>query len=132
VGAIASLSAHAGGDPPGRNDSLSSGRGKAGEARAALAIQGGFDGVEIHGGDGYLIDRFLRTTINRRTDRDGGSVERQVRFLADVTRAVAAEIGANRTGVCMAPYTAAADVLEEQDANAIIVAGRYDPGLYRS
>jgi N-ethylmaleimide reductase len=96
----------------------------------SLAMHAGFDGVEIHGGNGYLIDQFLRSTTNRRTDRYGGSVEKRVRFLAEVTRAVAAEVGANHTGVCLAPYTtfedmacpeiidtvlAAADVLEEQE-----------------
>jgi N-ethylmaleimide reductase len=95
-----------------------------------LAMQAGFDGVEIHGGDGYLIDQFLRATTNRRADRYGGSVQKRVRFLAEVARAVTAEVGANRTGVCLAPYTtsedivdpdisdtflAAADVLEEQE-----------------
>jgi N-ethylmaleimide reductase len=95
-----------------------------------LAMQAGFDGVEVDGGDGHLIDQFLRATTNRRTDRYGGSVQKRVRFLAEVTRAVAAEVGANRTGVCLAPYgtvadpadpeiidtmLAAADVLEEQE-----------------
>jgi N-ethylmaleimide reductase len=97
---------------------------------SGLAVQAGFDGVEIHGGNGYLIDQFLSTTTNRRTDRYGGSVDKRVRFLAEVTRAVTAEVGANRTGVCLTPYTtfkdmadpeiidtilAAADVLEEQE-----------------
>jgi N-ethylmaleimide reductase len=95
-----------------------------------LAMQAGFDGVEVNGGDGYLIDQFLRATTNRCIDRYGGSVQERVRFLAEVTRAVAAEVGANHTGVCLAPYPtvadpadpeiidtmlAAADVLEEQE-----------------
>jgi N-ethylmaleimide reductase len=101
---------------------------------AGLAMQAGFNGVEIHGGNGYLIDQFLRTTTNRRTDRYGGSIENRVRFLAEVTRAVAAEVGANHTGIRLAPYItfkdmadpeiidtilAAADVLEEQEISYI-------------
>jgi N-ethylmaleimide reductase len=97
---------------------------------AGLAMQAGFDGVEIHGGNGYLNDQFLRTTTNRRADRYGGSIENRIRFLAEVTRTVAAEVGANHTGVRLAPYItfkdmadpeiidtilAAADVLEEQE-----------------
>jgi N-ethylmaleimide reductase len=99
-----------------------------------LAMQAGFDGVEIHGGNGYLVDQFLRTTTNRRTDRYGGSIENRIRFLAEVTRAVAAEVGAKHTGVHLAPYItfkntadpeiidtilAAADVLEEQQISYI-------------
>ena len=59
----------------------------------------GFDGVEIHGANGYLIDQFLRSTSNQRTDAYGGSRERRLRFLQEVVSAVAEEIGAARVGV---------------------------------
>src|SRR5258706_4332943 len=49
---------------------------------AGLAMQAGFDGVEIHGGNGYLIDQFLRATTNRRTDRYGGSTDNPIPFMA--------------------------------------------------
>jgi N-ethylmaleimide reductase len=87
-----------------------------------LAMQAGFDGVEIHAGDGYLIDQFLRTTTNRRTDRYGGSTGNRVRFLAEVSRAVAAEIGANRTGVRLAPYITSKDMADPEIVDTIMVA----------
>jgi N-ethylmaleimide reductase len=87
-----------------------------------FAMQSGFDGVEIHGGNGYLIDQFLRTTANRRTDRYGGSVAKRVRFLAEVTRAVAAEVGAHRTGVCLTPYTTFKDMADPEIIDTILEA----------
>jgi N-ethylmaleimide reductase len=74
---------------------------------AANAIRAGFDGVEIHGANGYLIDQFLRTTSNERTDAYGGSRENRVRFLLEVAQAVAAEVGAQRVGVRLAPFITA-------------------------
>jgi N-ethylmaleimide reductase len=67
----------------------------------------GFDGVEIHGANGYLIDQFLRSTANHREDAYGGSRERRLRFLQEVVSAVAGEIGAARVGVRLAPYITA-------------------------
>jgi N-ethylmaleimide reductase len=66
---------------------------------ARLAIQSGFDGVEIHGANGYLIDQFLKQSSNTRTDEYGGDHAGRARFLLEVTAAVAAEIGAGRTGL---------------------------------
>lgn len=74
---------------------------------AANAIAAGFDGVEIHAANGYLIDQFLRSTSNRRDDAYGGSIARRVRFLDEVASAVAGEVGAARTGVRLAPYITA-------------------------
>lgn len=70
---------------------------------AANAVRAGFDGVEIHGANGYLVDQFLRTTSNLRTDRYGGSVENRARFVLEVVDAVAAEIGADRVGLRLSP-----------------------------
>jgi N-ethylmaleimide reductase len=70
---------------------------------AANAIRAGFDGVEIHGANGYLIDQFLRDNTNFRTDRYGGSIENRTRFLFEVADAVIAEVGADRTGVRLSP-----------------------------
>lgn len=89
---------------------------------ARRAMQAGFDGVEVNGGDGYLIDQFLRATTNRRTDRFGGSVQKRVRFLAEVTRAVAAEVGTSRLGVCLAPYTASEDMADPEFIDTILAA----------
>ena len=71
---------------------------------AANAIAVGFDGVEIHGANGYLIDAFLRRSSNHRTDQYGGSQENRIRFLVEVADAVADEIGADRTGIRLSPY----------------------------
>jgi N-ethylmaleimide reductase len=73
------------------------------------AIEAGFDGVEIHGAHGYLLDAFLRDGTNHRTDRYGGSVENRARLLTEVTLACAAEIGADRLGVRISPVSTAGD-----------------------
>ncbi len=70
---------------------------------AANAVRAGFDGVEVHSANGYLIDQFLRDSVNDRHDDWGGARENRVRLLVEVMRAVAAEIGADRTGVRLSP-----------------------------
>jgi len=72
---------------------------------AVNARQAGFDGVQIHGASGYLIDQFLRDGVNKRTDRYGGSPENRCRFLLEVTDAVCAAIGSDRTAVRLSPFT---------------------------
>jgi len=75
-------------------------------ARAAKnAIAAGFDGVEIHGANGYLIDQFTQDTCNKRTDSWGGSVENRARFGLEVAKAVTAAIGADKTGIRLSPYS---------------------------
>ncbi|MFM0276833.1 alkene reductase [Paraburkholderia sediminicola] len=74
---------------------------------ARNAMQAGFDGVEIHGANGYLVDQFLRTTSNVRTDEYGGSRENRLRFLKEVVDAVADEVGADRTAIRLAPFLTA-------------------------
>lgn len=71
---------------------------------AAHAMRAGFDGVEIHGGNGYLLDQFLRTTSNHRSDGYGGSVDKRIRFVEEVVAAVCSEAGAERTGIRLAPF----------------------------
>lgn len=71
---------------------------------AKNAIAAGFDGVELHGANGYLIEQFISPHTNRRTDRWGGSVENRLRFPIEVTRAVAAAIGADRVGMRISPH----------------------------
>jgi 2,4-dienoyl-CoA reductase-like NADH-dependent reductase (Old Yellow Enzyme family) len=70
---------------------------------ARNAIAAGFDGVQIHGANGYLIDQFLRDGTNLRDDAYGGPVENRIRLLREVTRAVADEVGAGRTAVRLSP-----------------------------
>lgn len=72
---------------------------------AKNAIAAGFDGVEIHGANGYLPDQFLQTTCNKRSDRWGGSIEGRARFHVEVTKAVAGAIGSHRTAMRLSPYS---------------------------
>ncbi len=72
---------------------------------ARNAIGAGFDGVEVHAANGYLIDQFMRDGSNQRTDEYGGDIEARTRLLAEVVQAVAGEIGAGRTGVRLSPVT---------------------------
>lgn len=74
---------------------------------AANAIAAGFDGVEIHGANGYLLDQFIKDGANVRTDAYGGTIENRARLLLEVTAAVVAEIGADRTGIRLSPVSPA-------------------------
>lgn len=67
------------------------------------AIEAGFDGVQIHGANGYLVEQFLHDSINDRTDRYGGSIENRARFLFEVLDAVIDEVGAERTSLRLSP-----------------------------
>ncbi len=70
---------------------------------AQRAMRAGFDGVEIHGANGYLIDQFLRDGSNTRTDEYGGSINNRVRFLLEVTEAVTDAVGSDHTGLRLSP-----------------------------
>ncbi|HEY0271121.1 MAG TPA: alkene reductase [Sphingomonas sp.] len=76
---------------------------------SACAIEAGFDGVELHGAHGYLLDAFLRDGTNQRTDAYGGSIENRARLILEVAAAVAREIGADRMGVRLSPVSPAGD-----------------------
>ncbi len=72
---------------------------------STLAVnEAGFDGVELHGANGYLIEQFLNNTSNHRTDRWGGSVDNRIRFALEVAKRVAAAIGGDRLGIRFSPY----------------------------
>lgn len=79
------------------------------------ALEAGFDGVEIHAANGYLIDQFLRDGSNRRTDRYGGSIENRCRFLQEVVAATIAEAGAGRVGVRLSPVSPANGVSDSDN-----------------
>jgi len=71
---------------------------------AKLALDAGFDGVELHGANGYLIEQFLNPLVNLRTDGHGGSIEGRNRLALDVVRATVAAIGRDRVGIRLSPY----------------------------
>lgn len=79
---------------------------------ARAAMEAGFDGVEIHAANGYLLDQFLKTGANERTDAYGGSIENRSRLLLEVVAAVCDEIGADRTGIRLSPVTPANGIVD--------------------
>src|SRR5437660_5684021 len=76
---------------------------------ARNALIAGFDGVEIHGANGYLLEQFLQSRSNLRTDRYGGCIENRARLLLEITQAAIEVFGANRVGVRLSPYGIAND-----------------------
>ena len=86
---------------------------------ARCAMQAGFDGVEVHGANGYLLDQFLRDSINDRSDAYGGSIANRARLLLEVMAAVADEIGAGRTGLRLSPVTPVNDAQQDSNAQAL-------------
>jgi N-ethylmaleimide reductase len=88
------------------------------------AVEAGFDGVELHAANGYLIDQFTRDATNKRLDRYGGSTHKRVRFLLEVTDAVAAAVGAERVGVRISPANAVNDIADSQPQETFRVVAR--------
>ena len=86
---------------------------------ARNAIEAGFDGVEVHGANGYLLEQFMRDSINDRTDAYGGSRENRARLVVEVMTAIAEEIGAGRTGIRLSPVTPANDAALDSDPQAM-------------
>lgn len=72
---------------------------------AKNAIEAGFDGVEIHGANGYLIDQFTQDNVNKRTDAWGGSVEKRSKFALEVTKAIVEAVGSERVGIRLSPFS---------------------------
>jgi N-ethylmaleimide reductase len=83
---------------------------------ARCAIEAGFDGVEVHGANGYLLEQFMRDSLNDRTDAYGGSKENRTRLTFEVMQAIVNEIGAGRTGLRLSPVTPANDIGQDSDA----------------
>ncbi|KAI9075520.1 hypothetical protein K1719_042498 [Acacia pycnantha] len=84
------------------------------QVAARNAIEAGFDGVEIHGAHGYLLDQFMKDQVNDRTDEYGGSLENRCRFPLEVVKAVSNEIGPERVGIRLSPF---ANYCESGDSN---------------
>lgn len=89
-------------------------------AAARRARAAGFDGVEIHGANGYLLDQFLQDGTNRRTDAYGGSIPNRARLLLEVADAVSAEMGAGRVGVRLSPWGTFND-MHDSDPRALFL-----------
>jgi N-ethylmaleimide reductase len=82
---------------------------------ALRAMDAGFDGVEVHGANGYLIDQFLRDGINDRADAYGGTIDNRVRLLVEIMQAIAASIGGRRTGLRLSPVTPSNGAAQDSD-----------------
>ncbi|OAD72716.1 hypothetical protein PHYBLDRAFT_133910 [Phycomyces blakesleeanus NRRL 1555(-)] len=80
---------------------------------AKNAISAGFDGVEIHGANGYLIDQFINTSSNIRTDQYGGSIENRTRFALEVVEGVSKAIGEERTAIRLSPWSGFQDMKDD-------------------
>jgi 2,4-dienoyl-CoA reductase-like NADH-dependent reductase (Old Yellow Enzyme family) len=93
---------------------------------AKNAIEAGFDGVEIHGANGYLLDTFVHDNINDRTDTYGGSLENRLRFPLEVVDAVVAQIGRERTAIRVAPFHV---MQQTMDSDRIATFKRYSEEL---
>ncbi len=86
---------------------------------ARNAIAAGFDGVEVHSANGYLLEQFLRDSINDRSDAYGGPIPNRARLLLEVMQAITAEIGGARTGIRLSPVTPANDAGLDSDPQAL-------------
>jgi N-ethylmaleimide reductase len=91
---------------------------------AARAREAGFDGVEVHAANGYLIDQFIRDGSNRRSDEYGGSLQNRLRFLLEVVEAVTQSWSAARTGVRLSPTNSFNDMSDSQPAVTFTQAAR--------
>ncbi len=91
---------------------------------AANAVAAGFDGVELHSANGYLLEQFINPTVNQRTDEYGGSVEKRARFLLEVAEKVCAQIGSERVGVRVSPHSTFNDMgsYDEIEAQYVYIA----------
>ncbi len=97
----------------GQSDSDPAGGGGSGPDLSGETFAG-FDGVEIHGANGYLLEQFLQSRSNQRTDAYGGSIENRCRLMLEVTRAVLDVWGPERTGIRLSPYGIANDSGEDE------------------
>lgn len=91
---------------------------------ARNAIDAGFDGIELHGANGYLIEQFLDSQTNRRSDQYGGSLENRLRFLSELVTTVAEEIGADKVGLRQAPLTTLMGARDDNPEETYIAAAK--------
>ena len=88
-------------------------------ASAELAMDAGFDGIELHAANGYLMDQFLNTASNQRTDQWGGSITNRIRFAVEIAKATATAIGADRIGMRISPYGVFNGMIPDADTDAL-------------
>ncbi|NLS11858.1 alkene reductase [Vibrio sp. SM6] len=92
--------------------------------QAALnAIEAGFDGIELHAANGYLVNQFIDSQANNRSDEYGGSIENRLRFLGEVVEAMCDAIGADRVGVRLAPFTSLNGTVDDTPVETYLAAG---------
>lgn len=91
---------------------------------AANAIEAGFDGVEVHAANGYLINQFIDSQANTRNDEYGGRIENRLRFLQEVISAIADEIGPEKVGVRLAPFTSLNGTVDDDPENTYLAAAK--------
>ena len=91
---------------------------------AERAMEAGFEGVELHGANGYLIDQFLQNGSNRRTDEYGGSIHNRTRFLIEVVEALISACGADRVAVRIGPERNLERNVGQRSDRAVLVCGR--------
>lgn len=91
---------------------------------AKNAIEAGFDGVEIHGANGYLLDQFLRSNSNKRSDRYGGNKENRIKLLLEITKEVIDEIGEDKTGVRLSPFIKFKDMDDPEILDTFMLAAK--------
>ncbi|MDR7370349.1 alkene reductase [Flavobacterium aquidurense] len=89
---------------------------------AKNAITAGFDGIEIHGANGYLIDQFLRSNSNKRSDEYGGTPKNRIRFLIEIAKKVAQAIGKEKTGIRLSPFISFKDMSDPEILQTIMLA----------
>jgi N-ethylmaleimide reductase len=91
-------------------------------ASAKLALEAGFDGIELHSANGYLMDQFLNTATNQRQDRWGGSIQNRIRFAVEVAKATVKAVGGQHVGIRVSPYGAFNGTQADPEMDALYVA----------
>jgi NADPH2 dehydrogenase len=90
------------------------------QAAKNAVFEAGFDGIEIHGANGYLVDQFLQDVVNERTDEYGGSIENRARFALEIVKGVVDAIGEERTAIRFSPWSTYQGTISLTDFHALV------------